>query len=99
MHKLYLPLLVALTLLATPWIRTASAEEKLTADVMKVALHTSTDQENGFIEHVLHLVDQKVLPLDLVQSTFLWARKKPVNKFFYFKEGLVLRAKARGINL
>jgi hypothetical protein len=35
----------------------------------------------------------------LVQSTFLWARKKPYRKFQYFKYGLFLRAAQRGIRL
>jgi hypothetical protein len=99
MNRLCLSLLIALVLMATSWSGTASAGEKLSADLMKVVLHTSTAQEDGFIEYVLERVDQGKLPLDLVQSTFLWARKKPYNKFFYFKSGLILRAKKRGIVL
>jgi hypothetical protein len=99
MNRVCLLLLVALVLLATPWSRTASADEKLSAEVMKIALHTSTAQEEGFIEYVLERVDKGTLPLKLVQSTFLWAKKKPVKKFFYFKEGLILRAAKQGIKL
>ena len=71
----------------------------LDPNVMKVALHTSTEQENGFIEYVVGRVDKGTLPLDLVQSTFLWAKKKPTRKFFYFKQGLILRAAGQGITL
>jgi hypothetical protein len=99
MNRLWLSLLVALVLTATPWSRTAAAGEKLTADIMKIQLHTSTAQEKGFIEYVLERVDKGTLPLELVQSTFLWAKKKPYNRFFYFKQGLILRAKKRGIVL
>ena len=99
MCRFYLPLLVVLALLATPWARAAKADVELTADVMRIALHTSTQQEDGFIQYVLDKVDQGKLPLDLVQSTFLWARKKPHKKFFYFQQGLILRAKDRGIIL
>jgi len=99
MCRFYLPLLVVLALLATPWARAAKADQQLTADVMKIALHTSTQQEDGFIEYVLGRVDKGTLPLDLVQSTFLWAKKKPHKKFFYFQQGLILRAKNRGIIL
>jgi hypothetical protein len=86
-------------LLATPWARPANAEVKLTAEVMKIALHTATPQEEGFLEYVLSRVDKGTLPLELVQSTFLWAKKKSHKKFFYFKQGLILRAAERGIKL
>jgi hypothetical protein len=99
MNRFCLSLLFALVLMAAPWSGTASATEQLSADLMKVVLHTSTAQEEGFIEYVLERVDQGTLPLDLVRSTFLWARKKPYNKFFYFKNGLILRAKQQGIVL
>jgi hypothetical protein len=98
-RRICLPLLVVLMLLATPWSRPANADPKLTADVMKLALRTSTAQEDGFIEYVLERVDKGTLPLKLVQSTFLWAKKKPNKKFFYFKQGLILRAKQQGIVL
>ena len=90
--------LLPLVLLAAAWAGTAEART-LDADTMKVALHTSTPYEKGFIEYVLDLVDKGTLPEDLVQSTFLWARRKPRNKFQYFKHGLILRAEKQGIHL
>jgi hypothetical protein len=66
---------------------------------MKAALHTATPEEDGFIDRALALVDKGVLPLDLVQSTFLWAKKKSRYKFQYFKRGLILRAAQQGISL
>lgn len=71
----------------------------LDAEKMKVALHTSTEQEGGFIEYVVARVKAGTLPADLVHSTFLWARKKPRRKFFYFKCGLIERAAKQGIKL
>lgn len=71
----------------------------LDVEVLKVALHTATPQEDGFIEYVVARVDKGTLPLDLVQSTFLWAKKKSKKKFYYFKQGLTLRAAERGIKL
>jgi hypothetical protein len=62
-----------------------------------VVLHTATSQEGDFIERVVEMVQLGTLPRDLVESTFLWAKKKPTQKFFYFREGLILRAKAVGI--
>jgi hypothetical protein len=98
MNRLHVRLLVVLALLATAFVPTADAGV-LDPDVMKVVLHTATSQEQGFIDKVVARVDAGTLPLDLVQSTFLWARKKPRKKFYYFQQGLILRAAAQGIKL
>jgi hypothetical protein len=71
----------------------------LDASVMKAALRTATPEEDGFIDRVLALVDRGTLPLDLVESTFLWARKRPQRKFQYFKWALTYRAQQQGINI
>ncbi len=92
--------LFVLALLAIFSNQTAkAAEDVLDANTMKVALHTATAQEDGWIEYVLTLVDKGTLPAELVHSTFRWARKKPNKKFYYFKEGLILRAKDAGITI
>jgi hypothetical protein len=98
MIRNYARLLIVLALVATAFVPTADAGV-LDANVMKVALRTATPQEQGFIDAVVARVDKGTLPLDMVQSTFLWARKKPRKKFFYFKQGLILRAADRGIKL
>ncbi len=77
----------------------STAGTALNVDMMKVALRTADAEENGFIEYVSHLVVKDVLPRDLVESTFLWARKKPERKFQYFKRGLTLRAARIGVKL
>ena len=98
MGRVRFVLLAALALLAAGWARTADAGV-LDPNVMKIVLHTATPQEDGFIERVVARVDAGTLPLDLVESTFLWARNKPKKKFFYFKQGLILRAADRGITI
>jgi hypothetical protein len=98
MIRVYARLLIVLALVAAVLVPTAEAGV-LDPNVMKIVLHTATPQEQGFIDYVVARVDKGTLPLDLVQSTFLWARKKPRKKFFYFKQGLILRAADRGIKL
>ena len=98
MHRTCLSVALVFAVLAAVCGRTAEASS-LDAKTMKVALHTATPEEGGFIDYVLALVDRGRLPVDLIKSTFLWAKKKPRNKFQYFKRGLILRAKKRGINL
>jgi hypothetical protein len=77
----------------------AKVNNPLDAKTMKVALHVSEQEDDGFIELVLARVDAGTLPLDMVQSTFLWAKKKPRHKFQYFKFGLKQRAEDAGIKL
>ena len=98
MNRTCLSVVLIFAVLAAVCGRTVEARS-LDAKTMKVALHTATPEEGGFIDYVLALVDRGRLPVDLVESTFLWAKKKPRNKFQYFKRGLILRAKKRGINL
>jgi hypothetical protein len=98
MIRVYARLLIVLALVAAALVPTAEAGV-LDPNVMKIVLHTATPQEQGFIDYVVARVDKGTLPLELVQSTFLWARKKPRKKFFYFKQGLILRAADRGIKL
>jgi hypothetical protein len=98
MIRTCLPLVLVLALLAAATSRRAEASP-LDAKTMKVALHTATPEEDGFIDRVLMLVDRGALPLDMVESTFLWARKKPQRKFQYFKWGLTQRAHQQGIAL
>ncbi len=93
-------------LLALVWATVLAAQLRaedlgvLDAEKMKVALHTAAPQENGFIDYVVAQVQKNKLPADLVESTFLWALKKPEKRrFYYFKCALVLRAAERGIKL
>lgn len=79
--------------------RAVQAASQLDADTMKAALHAVTPKESKFIDHVVDMVDNGKLPVDMVQSTFLWAKKKPRHKFYYFREGLIHRANAAGIKI
>jgi hypothetical protein len=69
------------------------------AETMRVALRTTGVEENGFIDRVLGKVRKGILPSDLVDSTFQWARRKTRHRFQYFKYGLIIRANAMGVKL
>ena len=75
----------------------AAAGTPLDPDEIKAALRTANIEEEGFIEHVVTLVEQGRLPRSLFDSTFLWARKKPRHKFQYFKWALTARAADVGV--
>lgn len=80
--------------------RQASAQQRpLTAAIMRAELRTIPIEEQGFIDRVLDLVDEGVLPSAMVLSTFDWARKKRDHKFQYFRFGMIVRAAAIGVKL
>jgi len=54
--------------------------------------------EFEFIDIVVDAVAKNVLPIDLVYSTFIWARRKRPYPFVYFRRALRMRAAARDID-
>ena len=72
---------------------------QLDPEQIKAALHTTKQEEEGFIDRTVAMVKSGKLPRELFVSCFIWARKKPRHKFQYFKAALTTRAAAVGINL
>lgn len=68
-------------------------------DALEKGLKARRAEEFEFIERVVFLVEQGVLPKRLVQTTFFWARAKPRVQAFYFERALKLRARRLGIIL
>ena len=89
--------IAVLTLGCAP--RVADAATRLDATTMKAALRTITPEEDGFIDRVVDKMNRNILPRKLVESTFLWAKKKPNHKFQYFHRALILRAARQGIKV
>jgi hypothetical protein len=77
----------------------AAGQIVVDADTMKKVLRAPTPDDNAFIDRVFRMVDRGLLPADLVNSTFQWARKKGKNRFHYFKQALILRAADQGITV
>jgi len=93
--------MTSVSFLATAFAGPSEAAEgtRLSAATIKAALRTTTIEEGGFVERVINLTKEGVLPADLVDSTFQWARKKPVHRFQFFKRGVTVRAAKLGIAL
>jgi hypothetical protein len=66
---------------------------------LETGLLARTPDEQAFVAKVVALVDSGDLPVSLVQSTFLWARRKKPFPMPYFERALRLRANAVGIDL
>mgnify|MGYP001201345304 FL=1 len=77
----------------------ADTPEWLNPEVLKASLHTASPEEEGFIAYVVELVKAGRLPPELLQSAYLWAKRKPKYKFQYFKRAIIQLAAARGIRL
>ncbi len=73
---------------------TANLEQTL-----KNELRARRPVEFEFIHMVAVKVQTKELPAELVQSTFLWARKHRPYPYQYFERGLRVRAQRIGIDL
>ena len=55
--------------------------------------------EFDFIDSVVQKVDAGTLPASIVQTSFLWARKKRPYPFPYFRQSLRIQAQQMGIDL
>ena len=91
------PTLVLLLLACVTGGATPAAGQTLDADAIRAVLQTATPEEDGFIDRVVEMVDDGELPLGVVQSTLIWARRQPSRKFQYFRRGLITRAAQIGI--
>jgi hypothetical protein len=68
-------------------------------DQLARGLRARRPVEFQFVDQVVALVEQGVLPLTMVQTTYLWARRKSTYPFAYFMVALTRRARAIGIQL
>jgi hypothetical protein len=65
---------------------------------LQTGLLARTPQEQEFVDNVVAKVDSGELPLGLVQSTFLWARRHRPYPMQYFERALRVRAHDAGIS-
>jgi len=81
------------------WCAPARAADRLDPEQIKAALHTSSPEEEGFIDRAVAKTSNGTLPRSIFDSCYLWARQKPRHKFQYFKRALILRAGEAGVKL
>lgn len=78
---------------------TIGAEVAELRDQLIFGLRVGRPEDTAYINSVVKMVDRGQLRLDLVRTTFIWARRKPYNKVQYFQQALKLRAEKEGILL
>lgn len=103
--KKLLVLILALTFLAGPLpptqtvIGAGGLEVAHLKDQLSAGLRARLPSEHQFIQRVTAMVEANELPMELVMSTFLWARRKRPYPFPYFERGLRTRAAKQGIQI
>jgi hypothetical protein len=90
-------LLAPLALAAAPAL--CQEQPIFDADTMKKILRPPTEEDALWLDKIVKKVNRGKLPVDLVESTLIWARKKGKNRFEYFKNALILRAERQGISI
>ncbi len=66
---------------------------------LRSKLEPRTPAENAFLEKVVRMVEQDMLPRSLVLKTFQWAREKRPYPFPYFRRALKILAGRSGITI
>ncbi len=68
-------------------------------DTLEKGLKARRPEEFSFIATVVEKVNDGAIPLSLVDSTFLWARKRESHPFQYFQQAIRVRAQKIGVEL
>lgn len=68
-------------------------------DTLEKGLKARRPEEFEFVGRVVTLVEQGKLPLDVVLSTFKWARPKKPAPMPYFQRAMQIRAAELGVEL
>jgi hypothetical protein len=69
-------------------------------DQLKNGLQARRPEDREFLDRVATMVENEQLPIELVKSTFQWARrKKTYYAFPYFERALILRSEQIGIKI
>ena len=68
-------------------------------DKLEVGLRIRRPQEFAFVALVVGKVEAGTLPRQLVEETFLWARKKQPYPYVYFERAMKIRAAKEGVDL
>lgn len=76
-----------------------SASEKSYYEVLAAGLKCRRPSEFAFVKSVAKKVETGVLPRNLVDSTYFWARRQPPYPYIQFEFALKTRAKKMGISL
>lgn len=93
-----LTIVAAIVLLATSE-KNAFGAPKLDVKTITAGLRTTHIEEDGFIEEVVDMANNGELSWAIVDNSFSWAKRKPKNRFQYFRKALIELAARQGITV
>ena len=79
-----------------------SAQQRyLDADVYKAELYALTDEQKAYIDAVIDLAEDQIIPPSIVEKCFFYARKKAQQhrRYYYFQKALIFALKEKGYDL
>lgn len=83
---------------ATPRFLENAQQEELRS-LLEVGLKPASAQQAAFLDKIVELVGEGRLPLEMVEGTFIWARRQSGWAYPYFEQALRLRARRAGIKI
>ena len=92
-----LPLIVVWVVLATTPAQAQAVP--LDAEKILVELQGSAQEDRGFTAAVVLAVQQGRLPRSVVESAFIWAKRKESLRYQYSRRAVIALARQRGIRL
>lgn len=95
----YLTLALLVVVLAAKTPSAARAADRLDVPTIKQALQVTEQENQGFIERVVCLMNQHRLSRESVTIAFAKARKRVKHKFQYFKFAMIELADREGVRL
>jgi len=98
-RRIVLALALATVVLATKTPSVAQAAERLDVETIKMGLDVSDEENNGFVERVVRLMNRRRLSRESVTIAFAKARTRTKHKFQYFKYAMIELADREGVSL
>lgn len=75
------------------------AEREDLLALLQIGLKPASPREFAFLAKVVQMVGERRLPREMVEGTFIWARRQSGWSFPYFEQALRLRARRAGIKI
>lgn len=83
---------------AAPHFLESAQQEELRA-LLEVGLRPASAQQAAFLDKIVEMVGDGRLPLEMVEGTFVWARRQSGWAYPYFEQAIRLRARRAGIKI
>ena len=98
-RRFFIVIAMLVVVLAAKVHNQAQAAERLDVQTIKWALRVSEEENHGFVENVVYLMEKGRISRKIVTIAFIKARKRVKHKFQYFKFAMINLAAREGVKL